>query len=733
MNSQNKRMLRTAFEKEVKKVFLTDGRNQEKIVKNLHLFYMTKRYDRIAIMGKLKELVPVVSSEEDTVKKYLAEIYLSTESDGTTVDYSKLNVNLEEFMQNVELSSVFQCFNEKTMDNLYKFLVEGNPLHDNFREGQDWNLLKGAIQAGKTNAQIYFMMKGIFFFKKKVIYTCRDATLDATQAIKQINTFLREKLYPFMVVHGYPGFSLKVASINTMDEFFSKTQEGCDILVLMANGAQLSKFNKRYEDDDAPFLYLSFFDEGDQTLTVEESGALRGVYQNMIDFTERSSGRLATSATPEAFVFSELYNTPLKNTMTLPISPEYIMFNTIKEQPELRNRKLVIKLVDQDEKQSKKYNGNYVVDKTRNILEQDMFVKPFLNNLAVEPVFKNSIDGKEDHPIITVINNSSIKRHHGDVFDYIKEKYPTKFAVYQIQGSKSSLHCNLLTADSIIINKIKYIKNENGVYVGKTLLPSSIITYLFEVLKGVQRLVIVGHQLLQRAVNIASENYKLHITHMYIRCTKKSFSTNAMQMLRILGIQKLTDNTPRTLSITEHDYEELQKYYEYQNKLFDQFGKQTQENEYQSCYNYTKSLSIWKKHLPKNQMSRTKNPSKIVKNERDDNFYEHEETSDRERMFVGGEGNNNRLIDDNDLNGWQKEYVKLIIQYLTDKYENREVWVRRAEILPFIMRNHPEKTEQNIQGSLSIVCSDKSKVAHENDRGLLCSKNGNEWVFKLVA
>lgn len=558
--------------------------------------------------------------------------------------------------------------------------------------------LNGAVQSGKTRTMLAFMLASIAA-KEKCIIIVQDLTQDAQQFINASNRMFVQhaKLLSVQGLEGYP--STKACNNPSNDDILSwiNPTGTIQIIVCLANGTQLKKILPHIKNK----VFNSFIDEADATLNKSETpGAKNSVKPLLTEVALYSKRCFCTSATSMGVIFKEdLVDFSCRDVLQIPLDPNYKGFDS-----------LDIHILPTP---AKKYR--FRASCKEPILKQDSHIKKFIEKQSKALPFYKSLKNNESHPQVNLIKNSMYVDHHLEIIKYIATKYADRFVAISYDGKKTTVYSSSFKIRNVRIagvigQKSKSISHPNILEFSKLNI-QQVLQY-FKDNGGVSRFprfMIIAGKLADRGINFTSANYEWHLTGQYLRSSYDSYSENLIQACRVQGISD--DNIGRKLWTTKDIYDDIKK----TNNLMKEILEEASTVQNEKIIDRLKEKEIIKSKLPRRKITRVNNPMQIIKKDQETN---------------NDIGNGQLYIVDGDqLNGLQKEYYKIIIEYLTlTTCNSEEKWVKRTVLVNKIIEKYSNKTEENIRGALSHMCSKNIKA----EKGLTFTKRSGEYEFKLV-
>ena len=247
------------------------------------------------------------------------------------------------------------------------------------------------------------------------------------------------------------------------------------------------------------------------------------------------------------------------------------------------------------------------------------FIEPTDGNLLTDPDLDRflethhthepySIHTNDKHPMITLIKTERLIAQQDLLFEKITKKYKDDFTVITYNGTSCKMYSSSLKKEKLVLPvcKRKGIY-KNGVHTFK----NTPLPYVMQYLKnngGAQkfpRVIIISYKLVNRGINIVSEDFGWHLTHMFYRPSSSVDVTNLIQSMRLCGIYH--DTIPLQCYIPKKDYENLYKGHMLQEELFERilFIKAKAEND-RTLLDFVQETVVNKNKVPKCALYRNK-------------------------------------------------------------------------------------------------------------------------------
>lgn len=404
-------------------------------------------------------------------------------------------------------------------------------------------LIKGCVQSGKSRIIHALCLYYYLVLEQNVIVIVRNFSDDYDQFKRGFEKFVLE----FTEFINQTFF--EIPSILYVGNIKRKSLENCEniladrnILVALANCDQISKINDYLLQK--PTTFKAIIDEIDQ-IGFSTGKRFDPQLKHFIDqYTDTVFGISATLFEPiqtEKFGFkthSVFYLDPPSNYKGI----TDIHFHFIQ-----------------------KTNGN---------LLDDSDLDSYLNIHHDQKPFQN-------HPMITLIKTENTIVQQDILLNMIAKKYPSEYTIITYNGTSCKLYSSQLLDTTIVLPVCKKMsKFKHGLQVFK----NTPLPYVLQYLKNngganlFPRILIIAYKLVGRGINIVSEDFGWHLTHMFYRPSPTTDVTNLIQSMRLCGIY--TDSIKLNCYISKIDYENLYKGYMLQEDLLSRIMKnKSLENE----------------------------------------------------------------------------------------------------------------------------------------------------------
>jgi hypothetical protein len=214
--------------------------------------------------------------------------------------------------------------------------------------------------------------------------------------------------------------------------------------------------------------------------------------------------------------------------------------------------------------------------------------------------------------MIMMIKTERLIAQQDVLMQIIKNQYKYNYTIITYNGTNCKLYSHSLQ-DKIILpickKKSQYKNNIHSF--NNTPLP-----YVLQYLKNnggakkFPRIIIIAYKLVGRGINIVSEDFGWHLTHMYYKPSKSTDVTTMIQSMRLCGIYN--DNITLQCYIPQTDYENMYKGYMLQEDIFRQLNEA--KNEEKELKKWLEEKKFHKEKIPKCPLYRKQKFRGIVAN-----------------------------------------------------------------------------------------------------------------------
>lgn len=215
---------------------------------------------------------------------------------------------------------------------------------------------------------------------------------------------------------------------------------------------------------------------------------------------------------------------------------------------------------------------------SENILRWDTDLCEFLKTHETQEPFH--IHGDQKHPMMTLIKHERMVTQQNKMLEHIRSM-TSAYTIIVYNGTEVVLYSPSLAFTTIILptcqKRENKTKSTNGLHVFKQVS----IVYVLQYLKDnggadrFSRILIIAHGLVGRGIQIVSEDYGWHLTHMFYRPSSSTRASAYLQDMRLCGIYR--DTIPLTCMLEQKVYENLYKSYMLQEDLFQRISNETSE------------------------------------------------------------------------------------------------------------------------------------------------------------
>ena len=407
-------------------------------------------------------------------------------------------------------------------------------------------LIKGAIQSGKTDILLALALYFLWAQEHRVLLIVRNLKPDAEQLENAWTRFLH-KFQDFCADHYDDDTTFLDHRVN-------------HFTIALANRNQLHKFNNTTTTTTRLTVLMDEVDligYGEGEKVGKELETLFGRCQNLIGVTATMFEPInVPPGAHDAFTTPDLYfmKPPMNYTGILHFSPGRQTIEELSSSSTTKN--------EED-----------------NLLHRDVSLLRFLQqHKDVEPftVTRKHSDGF--HPFLALLNTDRYVQHHSDLRDAIvshpdlKDRYTVltynhnRITVVSPFFGSSITKIRLPTSHKKVCKK----DSQGNMLAFRDASLREVLQYLKNQAawtKRFPRILIIGQNLLSRGLNVVSEDYEWHLTHMFYRPSSHATITKKMQDQRMCGI--FSDNLQPCLYITDRDWNDLVKGHELQEEMLE--------------------------------------------------------------------------------------------------------------------------------------------------------------------
>lgn len=470
-------------------------------------------------------------------------------------------------------------------------LLKDDPLNPSLSEPYDhkgiaYTLIKGCVQSGKSRIIHALCLYHTGYLGSNVLVMLRNFTDDYDQFQRGFRRFLLEfeeflESYDTLDILEMPTIyymgNIKRKKDNTLsrhEDMLEDISNGSNVILSLANHDQLSKLNECLdilaENNKVNFPLYVIIDEIDQI-----------GYSLGDQFSPQFRYLVETNCEAVFGISATLFE---------PIQSRSLGFTT---------KNLYYLKPPADYKGVTDIQYHYIETSDKEIVE-DKDLDNFLTDHKDHKPFQ--IKDKDEHPMIMMIKSERLIAQQDLLMAMIRTKFKTEYTVIIYNGTNCKLYSHLLKNTKIILPvcKKKGIEKDPCVhYFNNTPIP-----YVLQYLKNhggatrFPRIIIIAYKLVGRGINIVSEDFGWHLTHMFYRPSKSSDITTMIQSMRLCGIYH--DNIPLQCYLPQKDYENLYKGYMLQEDIFQQLGTiDSEKNEKQELVEWLKEKQFYKEKIPR--------------------------------------------------------------------------------------------------------------------------------------
>lgn len=615
------------------------------------------------------------------------------------------------------LGMIFSCFKEK-LNNIIlnkhrnsivlSFLKTQTQLYDlcadyEAKPNGYFNLIKGAIQSGKSRIIHSLAIKVTMLDNGNVIIIVRDFTVDADQIQKGMFDFTDEfKTYweeqnkddidstelPTIFYIGDIKRNKETCKLSGHEEMCQKIKEKRAIIISLANSSQLLKLNYcldilKQDNKDIDFGFNLLIDEVDQVYC-SEGIEFKPQLDYLIQHIPTNCIFGITATTYEIFhnehfgIQRVFVLKPPKNHKNIgDLHCEFIgKINT--------------------EKQNGHYDPFYC----------DSYLRPVLNEFIKKKSYTiKTRNGKTSkHPNIMLLKTDRLIQNQYETFNKIcqDEEFKQKLTVILYNSE-----CTTLYSPSLIGNgdKIKFTSGRsinlwkkgstNEYHKFKKASISQVLQYLKESggTTKFPHIVIISYEMVGRGINVVSSDFGWHLTDMYYRPAYNVTISTMLQAIRLCGIYY--DDIVLTLYIEEAVYKDLYSGYKLQEDYLSRLGKMDDNT---SCPEFLENQKFYVSKMPKRRVVKpsTKQIFQVTKNPDEDTgmsiteFY----SKDYKIEEKSNEDNTISIVD-------QKNYPHTKLDRIPKWYFNKKELC--GKFLRFLFTQHTPVSYQELANGIGFT------------------------------
>jgi len=475
-------------------------------------------------------------------------------------------------------------------------LVKDDPHNPTLSEPYDhkgiaYTLIKGCVQSGKSRIIHALCLYHTGYLESNVLVMLRNFTDDYDQFQRGFKRFLLEfeeflesfdTLDMIEIPNIYYAGNIKRRKDNTLfrhEDMLDDISKGANVILSLANHDQLSKINDCLdivaENNNINFPLYVIIDEIDQI-----------GYSLGDQFSPQFRYLVETNCEAVFGISATLFE---------PIQSRSLGFDT---------KNLYYLKPPGDYKGVTDIQYHYIEPSDGDTLN-DKDLNDFLNNHKDHKPFQ--IKDKDEHPMITMIKSERLIAQQDLLMKMIMKTFKKEYTVLTYNGTNCKLYSHHLNKIKIVlpICKKKGMEKEPSVhYFNNTPIP-----YVLQYLKNnggalrFPRIIIIAYKLVGRGINIVSEDFGWHLTHMFYRPPRSSDITTMIQSMRLCGIYH--DNIPLQCYLPQKDYENLYKGYMLQEDIFQQLSTITKD-EKKELMDWLEEKQFYKEKIPRCRLYKNK-------------------------------------------------------------------------------------------------------------------------------
>jgi len=477
-----------------------------------------------------------------------------------------------------------------------------------------YSLIKGAIQSGKSEMIHALSLYFALIHKSTTVLILRDFVGDYDQMNRGLQRFLNrfhsylclkslEEEIDLPTIH-YVGDIRrdKDGVIHGQTPIQHALVNGGSILIALANADQMMKLNESWDSlllDSFPALQL-IIDESDQLMFSE------GVrFTPQLDaLTRKASHIIGISATHYEHFQDVKHRFETSRILVMKPPPPSLCKGTYKGILDIQYE--YIQPIDIKKKKE-----------SDNLLERDPDLYQFLENHKSHDPFH--IHNDQQHPMITLVKQERLILQQNKMMESIRQRFKELYTIIIYNGKEVTLYSDSLKEYTTLTlpkcqKRTNRCKSQNGVHVFSNVSIVYVLQYLKENggANRFPRILIIAHGLVGRGIQIVSEDYEWHLTHMYYRPSSSTRASAYLQDMRLCGIYR--DSIPLTCVLEKKTYHNLYKSYMLQEDLFGRIQDESSENLTQWLSHQT----IFNQKIPHCHVVRAKFKANITRTESED-------------------------------------------------------------------------------------------------------------------
>jgi len=448
------------------------------------------------------------------------------------------------------------------------------------------SLIKGCVQSGKSRIIHAICLYTTLVHEQNVLVVVRNFTDDYDQFRRGFEKFLQE--YRDFVEDGidevdtpnlyYAGDikRTKEGELNHHEDLLQDLSSGTNVVVALANYDQISKLTDCFdyfdENDPGHKPLQIIIDEIDQlghAMGDRFGPQLDHVIQN------KGNGVVGISATLFQSIQTEKFGFKTSRVFHLTPPPGY---------------KGITDII------------YHFIEPTDGNLLNDPDLDRFLETHRTHEPY--SIHTHSKHPMIGLIKTERLIAQQDLLFEKITKKYKDDYTVMTYNGTSCKMYSSNLKKERLVLPVCK----RKGTYTkGVHTFKNTPLPYVIQYLKNnggaekFPRVIIISYKLVNRGINIVSEDFGWHLTHMFYRPSSSADVTNMIQSMRLCGIYY--DTIPLQCYIPKKDYENLYKGHMLQEELF---GRMLNDKNDCLVSDFVRNEVVYKPKVPKCALYRNK-------------------------------------------------------------------------------------------------------------------------------
>jgi len=501
-------------------------------------------------------------------------------------------------LDRVKKKEIIECF-LKTNTRLFSVIPEMHYFQPS--SSPLYSLIKGAIQSGKSEMIHALSLYFTLIFQSTTLLILRDYVGDYDQMKRGLQRFLNQFHFYLSCLTMEKEIDLpsiyyvgdirkdKKGQLHGQHSIQRAIVNGGAILIALANADQLMKFNESWDRlvlDTLPPLQL-IIDESDQLMFSE---GVRFTPQFDV-LTQKASHIIGISATHYEH-FQDIKHRFQRSRIWImkPPSPS-VSRGTYKGILDIQYEYIQT----MDVKRPKK---------KLDYLLEDPDLCRFLESHQSDVPFRMSRDQR--HPMITLLKLERMIFQQHKMMESIRQRFKDGYTLIIYNGREVALYSGSLTEKTTLMlpscsRRIYRCQRQNGLHVFTNVSIVHVLQYLKE--NGgadrFPRILIIAHGLVGRGIQMVSEDYEWHLTHMYYRPSSCTRASAYLQDMRLCGIYR--DSIPLTCLLEEKVYQNVYKSYMLQEDLFSRMQEDDSE---ENVTRWLSNQTILDQKIPRCQVVR---------------------------------------------------------------------------------------------------------------------------------